>query len=375
MLSFWERDSWFPHFDFVIIGAGIVGLSAAYRLRQLHPNARIAVFERGVLPSGASTKNAGFACFGSLSEIASDLKTSSISDVYQLILKRYQGLQLLRSLVGDDRLDYRSYGGYEVFREHDEQLYVEAAQLLDQMNSLLREEFGEEPVYSHAHEKISRFQFHGFKNMLFNRAEAQIDAGKMMRALLDLVRQHGIDVFMGIEVKQIDEADSGIRLHTKLGELTANHALLTTNAFASQLVPELNAVKPGRAQVLITGPIDNLSFQGTFHLEEGYFYFRNVGQRVLLGGGRNLAKDEETTYSHEITNKIQKALEELLKTHILPNKQFTIEHRWAGTLGLGEQKSPIIKMLSKRQACSVRMGGMGVALGCRAGFDGAELFS
>lgn len=375
MLSFWERDSWFPHFDFLIIGAGIVGLSAAYRLRQLHPKARIAILERGVLPNGASTKNAGFACFGSLSEIASDLKTASISDVHQLILKRYQGLQLLRSLVGDDKLDYRSHGGYEVFQENDEQLYVEATQLLNQMNSLLREEFGEEPVYSYANEKISRFQFHGFKYMLFNRAEAQIDTGKMMRALLDLVRQQGIDVFMGIEVTQIEEADSGIRLHTKLGELTANHALLSTNAFAAQLVPELNIVKPGRAQVLITSPIENLPFQGTFHLDEGYYYFRNVGQRVLIGGGRNLDRVGETTFSHDITDTIQNALEELLKTHILPNKQFTIEHRWAGTLGLGEQKSPIIKMLSKRLACSVRMGGMGVALGCRAGFDGAELFS
>jgi hypothetical protein len=37
------------------------------------------------------------------------------------------------------------------------------------------------------------------------------------------------------------------------------------------------AVKPARAQVLITEPIDNLDVRGTFHLDCGYYYFRNIG--------------------------------------------------------------------------------------------------
>ncbi|MBT5920938.1 MAG: FAD-binding oxidoreductase, partial [Flavobacteriaceae bacterium] len=72
-LSYWEHKHWLSNIDFAIIGSGIVGLNCALSLREKHPNATIVVFEKGILPHGASTKNAGFTCFGSISEILSDI--------------------------------------------------------------------------------------------------------------------------------------------------------------------------------------------------------------------------------------------------------------------------------------------------------------
>ena len=73
-LSYWEIKSWFKNVDFTIVGSGIVGLSCALNLRKKFPKAKIVILEKGMLPQGASTKNAGFACFGSVSEIVEDLK-------------------------------------------------------------------------------------------------------------------------------------------------------------------------------------------------------------------------------------------------------------------------------------------------------------
>ena len=84
-LSYWEQKSWFTNIDFAIIGSGIVGLSCALELRELHPEAKIVVFEKGTLPSGASTKNAGFACFGSMTELLDDLKIHSEDIVFSLV--------------------------------------------------------------------------------------------------------------------------------------------------------------------------------------------------------------------------------------------------------------------------------------------------
>jgi glycine/D-amino acid oxidase-like deaminating enzyme len=134
-----------------------------------------------------------------------------------------------------------------------------------------------------------------------------------------------------------------------------------------------NQVKPARAQVLITKPIPNLDIKGTFHLDKGYFYFRNINDRILFGGGRNLDFEGETTTSHDTTELIQNRLEELLKTVILPYQEFEIEHRWSGTMGVGIQKKPIVDQLSNNVYCGVRMGGMGVAIGSLVGQELADL--
>ena len=104
--SYWENKEWFNGNDFTIVGSGIVGLTCAISLREKYPNSKIIILEKGVLPQGASTKNAGFACFGSVSELLSDLKTHTTQEVVELVSSRWQGLKTLRKIVGDKNLDY-----------------------------------------------------------------------------------------------------------------------------------------------------------------------------------------------------------------------------------------------------------------------------
>ena len=134
-----------------------------------------------------------------------------------------------------------------------------------------------------------------------------------------------------------------------------------------------NEVKPARAQVLITEPIPNLDIKGTFHLDKGYYYFRNINDRILFGGGRNLNYEQETTTEFGQTTQIQNHLEQMLKEIILPNHDFKIAHRWSGIMGLGTHKKPIVKELSKNVFCGVRLGGMGVAIGSIIGQELADL--
>ena len=75
--SYWENKELIGDNDIVIIGSGITGLSTAIHLKRTSPSLKILILERGVLPWGASTKNAGFACFGSLGEVLDDLQNTS----------------------------------------------------------------------------------------------------------------------------------------------------------------------------------------------------------------------------------------------------------------------------------------------------------
>ena len=114
-LSYWEKKTWFENVDHCVIGSGIVGLNCALALRQQFPEAKILVLEKGVLPQGASTKNAGFACFGSMSELLSDLKNHSADEVKELVNQRYQGLQLMRQNLRRSSNRFYKNGGYLFF--------------------------------------------------------------------------------------------------------------------------------------------------------------------------------------------------------------------------------------------------------------------
>lgn len=367
-LSYWEIKNWFTNVDFTIVGSGIVGLHAALALREKFPTSKIIILEKGVLPQGASTKNAGFACFGSISEIIHDLKSHSEEEVIQLIQKRYLGLQLLRKNLGDAALDLKPFGGYELFLKEDEPFYNECLQKIPFINEFLKPLFKAEVFLK----QMDRFQFGGiFEYLIFNPFEAQIDTGNMMQSLLKKAHQNDILILNNQTVSHHLELKDAVEVVTNGITFKTNKLIFTTNGFAAQLTH--NQVQPARAQVLITKPIPNLALKGTFHLDRGYYYFRNINDRILLGGGRNLDFEGETTTSHDTTEQIQNRLEALLKNVILPQQSYEIEHRWSGTMGIGAHKKPIVEQLSNHVYCGVRMGGMGVAIGSIIGQEVVDL--
>ena len=367
-LSYWEIKNWFTNVDYTVVGSGIVGLHAALRLRERFPESKILVLEKGMLPQGASTKNAGFACFGSLSEIIDDLKSHTEEEVIQLIQKRWKGLQLLRKRVGDEKLDYKPFGGYELFLKEHEATYIECLNKLPFINEILNPLFKSD-VFT---KEIDRFGFNGIhESVIFNPFEGQIDTGMMMQELMKQAVSNGILILNQQPVTSFH--DNGIAVEVALGEFSfkTTKLLFATNGFAAEITK--GQLKPARAQVLITEPIPNLNIKGTFHLDKGYYYFRNIGDRILFGGGRNLDFEGEATSEFGETELIQNRLEKVLKEVILPHQEFKIEHRWSGIMGLGTTKNPIVEALSENVYCGVRLGGMGVAIGSLIGNELADL--
>ena len=130
---------------------------------------------------------------------------------------------------------------------------------------------------------------------------------------------------------------------------------------------------PARNQVLLTQPIQNLKVKGCFHYDRGYFYFRNIGDRILLGGGRNLDFKTEETDGFGSNELIRTALQKLLTEVIYPDKPVLIDRWWTGIMGLGSVKKPILEKTSSNVVAAVRMNGMGVAIGTLIGQEAAEL--
>lgn len=367
MISFWEKKS-FTRYDIIIIGGGITGLSTACSIKETNPQKTVLVLERGIFPTGASTKNAGFACFVKACEMLSDIKLSDAETVAQIALNRKNGLDKLRARLGDNNIGYIQNGGYELIFNDDTDFDLGA---IEHLNRLLHPYFNSQVFYDKTSE-IGALGFGNTKHLIYTPLEGQINTGMMMQSLAAYATSLGVKIITGAEVIEFDETENGVSVFVNHRQLNENvefeceKLALCTNAFTGDFLPDLQ-ISPGRGQVLITKPIDNLKFKGTFHFEEGYFYFRDFGDRLLFGGGRNLDFETETTTAYERNDYIISELKDFIDEVILPGQAYEIDRVWQGIMGFTPDKKPIVKKITDSIAVGFGCNGMGVALGSTTG--------
>jgi gamma-glutamylputrescine oxidase len=364
-LSWWEKDFYFKGLDVIIIGSGIVGLSTAIELKAAKPNLKILVLDRGILPLGASTKNAGFACFGEVGELSAIEQQYGKVALLEITRQKIEGLKLLLQRCRN-QIDYIQSKGYEVFLNPDE--HAEILSAMGRYNALFLDEgLFDAPVYSDASHKIQHFGLNA-SLLIQNQYEGELHPVKMIHHLMQIALSMGILHLSGIEVEHIEKG----KIHCKGLSIETNKVVLATNAFTKSLKPNAN-IKPGRGQVLITKEIPDLKLEGTFHYNKGYTYFRKLGKRLLIGGGRDIAMQVEETVAFEQTSLIQDYLKGIISTMILPGRQVEVEHTWSGIMGFGDELFPRIQKEEDHVYSAYRMNGMGVALGSYVGKSCAEL--
>ncbi len=358
--SIWELETFYRKRDVIIIGAGFTGLWSAISIKEKFPEKTVLVVERSSVPIGASTRNAGFACFGSFTEIIADAEEMGWEKTLDLVKMRFDGLKKIQEYFKPEEIDFELCGGFEILND-DKPL-----QNIDEVNDKLKSITNLDKTYFLNQEKIAEFGLGNSQYLIENPMEGCLHSGKLLQKLLEKSQNLEIEFLFGTEVLKITEDENSVKIQTKSFEIESEKLVIATNAFTKNLLPNIDLV-PARGQILLTDPVENLKLKGTFHFDEGFYYFRNLGNRVLLGGARNQDFRNEETDVLETTEFIQNHLENFLKTVILPNQEFKISNGWSGIMAMGNEKSPIVEKISERQIAAVRLSGMGVALAPKIG--------
>ena len=358
MLSYWEKKYWFEPMDFTIVGSGLVGLLSAIYISKKYPKARIGIIERTAVPSGASTKNAGFACFGSVGELLDDMSTIDQEAIISTLRMRYEGLQLLSQTVPSQYMDYKPVGGYEIFQ--DKSQFEKCAAAIPAMNKLVAEAIGIKDTFKI---QANSLQGESYSELILNPYEGQLNPVKLIAALRKQAQRQGIEIHSGFSVREWKKSNGQIDIAFSDSDLTlqTQKLILATNAFTQELISDLD-IQPKRNQVLISHPLKS-TFKGTYHFDRGFVYFRNIDDRILIGGARNLDPKTEST---SITGRNQKLI-----THLIDfaqrniNKNFKMDQQWSGIIATGKSKAPLVKYVEEDVFVAARMGGMGVAIGAQ----------
>lgn len=364
--SFWEKKYIQTLCDVTIIGAGIVGLSTAISIKEKHPWFSVKILERGSLPYGASTKNAGFSCFGSVSELLDDIQKIGEKQTMEIVKMRYEGLRMLKARISPSSLEYEHTGGTEIFRKSDKILKAKCLDSVQYCNALMQANVGLENCYViNKNEILSNFD----TACIHNAYEGTINPVSMMNELYKKATGLGVVIHYGVDVEKIDHNHKTIFTKHQL-EIDYKKLIICTNGFTKTLFPDLD-VSPARNQVLITEKLKDNPLVSGYHLDQGYIYFRNYEGRILLGGGRNLDLRGETTDQFGNTDSIQNYLLQILDL-IYPDAHTRVYHWWSGILGVGSSKYPICRWADHDVLLGVRLGGMGVAIGSYLGSVLAE---
>lgn len=362
--SYWELKHFLADIDFLVVGMGLVGLQTAIHIKEEEPKAKVVVIDRHSWGLGASTRNAGFACFANVSEILDDLQNDSPENVYRIVRNRYKGLQKLRTKFGDSNLGYAEKGSVEVFTAENKTSLTNGIDSLKSINTILYTELGLDNVFQYR----SNANTPRAIGAIHNQFEGQLHTGKMYNSIYQYAQLLGIKLWGGIEVSGWQGSDiievmtkDGLKLHTK-------NLILCTNAFTSNLLDE--DIAPCRGQVIVSEVLDKLPCKGIYNYDKGYYYWRDIDNRILLGGARNLDLSGETSQKFEQNDIILAELKRFMKEYIL-DREVRIDYTWSGIMGLGnkKQKTPIVKKVDSQIFLAARLGGMGVALSASVAED------
>ena len=268
--------------DALVVGGGIVGMNAALTLASRKPEWRIAVVDALPLGGGGSTRNAGFTCFGSPSELLDDWRALGPEATVDLVRMRWEGLQALRAMWGDKALCHRACGAVERSQK--------SHGLLARLNEALEDVFQDTAFHAAPADSST---LHALCGQLRSPLEGDLNTGAMVQAMRAWLDRAGVAWWPGLKVEELTDAQGLWTAAAGPLSVSARHVLLATNAFAQELIDV--DVRPVANQVLVSQVMPGLKLDHTVHHDRGFVYVREIEGRLLIGGGRqwNCRDDDE----------------------------------------------------------------------------------
>jgi gamma-glutamylputrescine oxidase len=324
-----------------IVGAGVTGCSCALTLAEA--GLRVRVYEAREVASGASGRNGGFALRGGAP--AYDVARAQLGAERAAALWRLteRALERLAELAGDA---FRRTGSLRLAAEPEE-----AGALRAEYEALRADGF-EADWRPEAVDRLAG-RFHG---AIFHPHDGSIHPARWVRGLAVQAAEAGAEIREHEPVEAVEE-------------LGADQVVIATDGYTRGLLEPLDrAVKPARGQVVLTEPLQAEYFACPHYARYGYDYWQQTEDlRLVLGGFRDSAREDESTAEEATTPGIQARLDAFARE--LVGREPKITHRWSGIFGVTEDLLPLAGQVPGRDGLWVSCGysGHGNVLGLACG--------
>ncbi len=300
--------------DVAVVGGGVTGCACARVLADA--GLRVRLHEAREIASGASGRNGGFALRGgapAYDAARAELGREHARALWELT-ERY--LDRLAELAGDA---FRRTGSLRLAADADERAELEAEY------EALREDGFAAEWRDELPEPLDG-RYHG---AILHPPDGSLQPARWVRRLAGLAAAAGSDLREAERIESLDQLD-------------ADQVVIATDGYTHGLVPELDAaVLPTRGQIVVTEPLERRLFPCPHSARHGFDYWQQTpDDRLVAGGFRDMALDQEQTSEEVTTPLIQGHLERFVRE--LTGAEARIEHRWAGIFGMTVDRLPLV---------------------------------
>jgi gamma-glutamylputrescine oxidase len=353
-VSIWQANGTQPvrEVDFLIVGAGLVGCSAAYFAGQA--GREVVITEARDLALGASSRNAGFMITGLDTYYHRAVEHYGIDVVREMWALSRTTHGYLRQFMEAGGVQMDNCGSMLLAESEAEARELEQAARAMQADGI--------HVEYHPRDPLER----GYYAAIEQPQDAAVQPYQLVQAIFE---QSGAELVANNEVYRIEQDKPElVTVYTRQYIFQARYVLLCTNAYSPYVDPYfVGKVIPTRAQCLVTAPLKHGPVLNTCgYSDYGYMYYRDTFDgRLLIGGGRKQNTWlEGNTSDDRVTDPVQRILEAYLRERF-PDVDAPVEQRWAGIMGFSVDKLPLVGTLPGRPHVGFAVGftGHGLAMG------------
>ena len=346
------------HFDIIIVGCGIAGLSTAYWLEQKDPQLKIVIIDQGAFGGCASGRNAGFITCGSAEHFYKLSLQFGLAQATEIWKFSEANRELLKTHIFGDNwssVDFNSTGSCTVAAtDLDWQRYHELASTMKSVGidvSLIDENF-----------LSKNYGVRNFSGAIQYAHDGVIHPIKLLNKIKSKLHRTKFILNSGVFSWTDETGNCSVKLSGR--NIFASKLIFCLNGFARNLVPHLKSlVKPQRGQIIVTEPLKKFVL-GPCYLTKHLCYFRQLPSgELLVGGFRNHDLEAENSDVDQISPKIQTALSEFTESYFKDIAQIKINYRWSGIMGFTPDNQMVLGRLPSKANSYAMAGCSGHGMG------------
>lgn len=363
--------------DWLIIGAGITGLSAAHSLAELHPEARIVVVDRQRAAQGASARNSGYAV---AHENPGDDELIGKSGFAGFAVDSSIGQAAgdeVRMRIARHGIDceYRDCGYYFAVNDPRKLSHVDAK--LKTLNAV-----GASAQFLQGEQLAQKLGTRHYQAAIWcGNGNALLQPAKYVKGLLDALPAN-VTVFENTEITGLERLSGGrIRANGTQGSIEASQVLVCLNAFIPRAGIDNSATFAMELSASLTRPLTDKEYQAIGGVEPwGVLSTRPLGATVRLTSDRRVMI--RNTAEYRTRDLSSSDLLQRRKHHVLGlQRRFPglgeqdIHYTWTGHLSASRSGQPYFSKVEEGIYAVAGCNGSGVARGTLWGRLLAEVAS